>query len=145
MLVWITHKKDGLFETGSDIAVSVPMAGPEYQVDGRPVAETPKHLFLQSVAGCTGLDVVAIMNKMRVPLPESFRIEVEAPLSEEHPKVFTAFAITYLVDGGIEAEKLIRAVTLSQEKYCGISAMFRKIAPLSWRVMLNGQKIAQGN
>ncbi len=145
MLVWITHKKGMLFETGSDIAVTVPLASPEYQVEGRPVAETPKHLLLQSVAGCTGLDVVAILEKMRVPLPANFRIEVEAPLSGEHPKVFTAFALTYLVDGDIEAEKLIRAVTLSQEKYCGISAMFRKIAPLSWRVVLNGKEIAQGN
>jgi len=145
MLVWITHKEGMRFETGSDIAVSVPMASPEYRPNGAPVAETPKHLFLQSVAGCTGLDVVAILEKMRVAIPASFRIEVEAPLSEEHPKVFTAFVLTYLVDGDIESEKLIRAVTLSQEKYCGISAMFRKIAPLSWRVVLNGKEIAQGN
>ena len=145
MKVWITHKGSTRFETGSDLPVSVLMESAEPAVPEGPRGETPKHLFLQSVAGCTGLDVILILEKMRAPLPRNFRIEVEAPLTEEHPKVFTSFELTYLVEGELDADKFIRAVTLSQEKYCGISAMFRKIAPLSWRVLLNGKEIAMGN
>ncbi len=143
MKVWITHKEGARFETGSDMPVRVLMDSPESPAPG-PRGESPKHLFLQSVAGCTGMDVVAILEKMRVPVPKVFRIEVEAPLTEEHPKVFTAFAMTYLFEGETDPQKLIRAVELSQTKYCGISAMFRKMAPLSWRVVLNGVEIAKG-
>lgn len=143
MRVWIAHKDGSCFETGSDLPVRVLMDSPESSLPG-PRGESPKHLFLQSVAGCTGMDVVAILDKMRVPIPQVFRIEVEAPLTEEHPKVFTAFAMTYILEGETDPQKLIRAVELSQTKYCGISAMFRKIAPLSWRLILNGVEIAKG-
>ncbi len=143
MKVWITHKEGTRFETGSELPVRVLVEPPDSALPG-PRGESPKHLFLQSVAGCTGIDVVAILEKMRVPIPQGFRIEVEAPLTEEHPKVFTAFAMTYIFEGETDPQKLIRAVELSQTKYCGISAMFRKIAPLSWRVILNGTEIAKG-
>ncbi|HSA33015.1 MAG TPA: OsmC family protein [bacterium] len=144
MKVWITHKEAMRFETGSDMPVTVRMSDPAGLSAGEACGETPKHLFLQSVAGCTGIDVVMVLDKMRVPVPQGFRIEVEAPLTEEHPKVFSSFSLTYLFEGEADPEKIVRAVKLSQEKYCGISAMFRRIAPLSWRVMLNGVEIARG-
>jgi len=143
MKVWITHKDAQRFETGSDLPVSVLMEPPDSSAPG-PRGESPKHLFLQSVAACSGIDVVQILEKMRSPVPKGFRIEVEAPVTEEHPKVFTAFALTYLFEGEGDPAKLIRAIELSQEKYCGISAMFRRIAPLSWRALLNGVEIAKG-
>ncbi len=144
MKVWLTHREGVSFETGSDLPVKVLVTDPAGLAANAACGETPKHLFLQSVAGCTGIDVIAILEKMRAPVPELFRIEVEAPLTDEHPKVFTAFEITYLFEGTGDPDKLVRAITLSQEKYCGISAMFRKIAPLSWRALLNGAEIARG-
>lgn len=144
MKVWITHKEAMRFETGSDLPVSILMESAEPAKAEGPRGETPKHLFLQSVAGCTGIDVVMVLDKMRAPVPRGFRVEVEAPLTEEHPKVFSSFSLTYLFEGEADPDKLVRAVKLSQEKYCGISAMFRRIAPLSWRAVLNGVEIARG-
>jgi len=102
---------------------------------------TPKHLFLQSIAGCTAIDVIGILEKMRVDKPAGFKAEVEGDLTEDHPKVFKNFKMIYIVEGDIDPEKLKRAVNLSQEHYCGISKMAKMIAELSITVILNGKTI----
>lgn len=102
---------------------------------------TPKHLFLQAIAGCTAMDVVGILEKMHSEMPSKFEVEVEGDLTEDHPKVFTNFDMTYNIEGNIDPEKLKRAVKLSQENYCGISTMAKKVAQMSIKIVLNGQSV----
>jgi len=90
----------------------------------------PKALLLNGLAGCTAMDVLSILRKMRCE-PEAFRVEVSAEETEEHPKVFTAFHLTYYIKGEVPVEKLEKAINLSQERYCGVTEMFRHFASVS--------------
>lgn len=102
---------------------------------------TPKHLFLQSIAGCTAMDIVGILEKMRAEMPSKFSVSVEADVTETHPRVFTSFTMVYHFEGGTDPEKIRKAVKLSQDTYCGISTMAKKIAPFNIRIELNGSEI----
>src|SRR5690606_480026 len=85
-------------------------------VGGTDKAPRPKPLMLVSLAGCTALDVVSLLNKMRVAF-DYFNVKVSAELSEEHPKVYTKTHIAYQIKGNnIDKEKVEKAVHLSQEK-----------------------------
>ncbi len=85
----------------------------------------PKALVLGSLGGCTGMDVVSILAKMKVDL-ESFEMQIEGEETEEHPKVYRTIHITYIFKGKeLPLDRLEKAVNLSQEKYCGVSAMLR--------------------
>jgi len=90
----------------------------------------PKELLLNGLAGCTAMDVISILRKMRCE-PEAFRIEVSAEETSEHPKVLTAFHITYFIKGDVPVDKLEKAINLSQERYCGVTTMFRQFATVT--------------
>ncbi len=90
----------------------------------------PKHLILEALAGCTAMDVISILRKMK-SLPERFWVEVSGVETEEHPKVFSSFHLTYVVVGDVPEDKLKRAIELSQERYCGVSAMLRAVAEIT--------------
>jgi putative redox protein len=95
-------------------------------VGGENRGARPKLLMMVALAGCTGMDVVSILKKMRVEL-EGFNIFVEGDLTEEHPKQFSQMRIVYEFKGtDLPLDKLEKAVELSQDKYCGVSAMYRK-------------------
>ena len=91
---------------------------------GKKRAISPMQLLLLSLGGCTGMDVISILNKMKVP-PEEFTMEIEGERATEHPKVYTKIKITYKFKG-VPREKAEKAVKLSMEKYCSVSAMLRK-------------------
>ena len=83
------------------------------------------------------MDVVSILKKMKVE-PEYFNIRIEADLTEEHPKVYSKVHIIYEFKGkDLEREKLQKAIELSQEKYCGVSAMYRKAMEVSYEIVIN--------
>ncbi len=84
----------------------------------------PMEAFLLSLGGCTGMDVVAILMKMKQP-PRKFEIYIEGERAKEHPKVYTYVKIKYVLYG-VNLEKAKRAVQLSQEKYCPVSAMLKR-------------------
>ena len=93
---------------------------------GNNLGPRPKALTLASLAGCTGMDVISILKKMQVN-PEEFYISVEGELTEEHPRYYEKIMITFHFKGdNLPMDKLKKAVELSQEKYCGVSAMLRK-------------------
>lgn len=99
-------------------------------VGGQDLGPSPKHILLSSLAGCTGIDVVSLLHKMRVDFSD-FEIITEADLTNEHPRVFTYINIIYRIKvQESDREKVQKAITLSEEKYCGISAMLRKNAPI---------------
>ncbi len=96
------------------------------EVGGEDRGPRPKPLAMVALAGCTGMDVVSILKKMRVEL-EAFSVRVVGELTEEHPKQYSAMHVIYEFKGKeLPMEKLEKAVRLSEEQYCGISATYRK-------------------
>ncbi|MDD8031269.1 MAG: OsmC family protein [Acidobacteriota bacterium] len=96
----------------------------------------PKPLLLAALAGCTGMDVIYMLKKMRVPV-EKFRLIVEGSLTTEHPKQYSKTHVIYEFTGhNLPAEKLKQAIELSQEKYCGVSATIKKAMPLTWEMKI---------
>lgn len=97
---------------------------------------SPKRLMLASLAGCTGMDIVSILNKMKVAYSD-FNMDVDAQVTEEHPKIYNRVKITYKIKMAEEDRpKIEKAVALSQEKYCGVSAMFRAFAELETEIVM---------
>ena len=94
----------------------------------------PKRLMLSSLAGCTGIDVVSILNKMKVAFSD-FSIDVEARLTDEHPKIYDEVTVVYRIKiAENEQIKMEKAVSLSEEKYCGVMAMFKKFAEVETKI-----------
>jgi putative redox protein len=92
----------------------------------------PKALLLAGLAGCSGIDIVDILKKMRVHFSE-FNIEVKAAQTEDLPKVYKDIYIAYRVKTKKENEEKVRkAIDLSLEKYCGVSAMLQKNSPIHY-------------
>ncbi|MEP3837498.1 MAG: OsmC family protein [Algibacter sp.] len=91
----------------------------------------PKALMLSGLAGCSGLDVAALIKKMKLDV-DTFKIETEANLTDEHPKYYDKVALHFHFYGNkLNEKKLQRAVDLSIEKYCGVMEMFRQFAALT--------------
>jgi putative redox protein len=104
---------------------------------GSSSATRPLELLLLGLGGCTGMDIVPLLHKMRVDFT-AVEINIAAERSEEHPMVYTSITIEYVITGNaVDREKVRRAVELSQEKYCSVSAMLRKACPVTyaWRVV----------
>ena len=95
---------------------------------------SPKAMMLSSLAGCTGLDVVFVLNKMKVTDYE-LTMEVEGELTEEHPKYYHTVTLDYHFTGNdLNEAKFEKAVNLSIEKYCGVMEMFRQFAKVHTRI-----------
>lgn len=112
---------------------------------GNGSAPTPKELVLIGLCGCTAMDVVAYLKKFK-QTPTAFEVSVNAASTEPgvNPAVFTRFDIEFVVSGEIEESNLIEAVTLSQTKFCGVSAMLEKSGPIFYKVLLNGKNVGEG-
>jgi len=105
-------------------------------VGGEDSGPRPKPLLLVALAGCTGMDVVSILKKMQVPF-EGLNIMVEANQTEEHPKHYDAMTVIYEFKGkNLPLEKLKKAVELSEERYCGVNAMFKKAVNMSFEIRM---------
>ena len=103
---------------------------------GKNLGPRPKLLTLVALGGCTGMDVVSILSKMRVEV-SSLQIVVDAELAEEHPKKFNTMKIIYLFKGkDLEMDKLQKAVELSQEKYCGVSATLKDSVIIDYEIKI---------
>lgn len=106
-------------------------------VGGQNAGIRPMELVLVALGGCTGIDVVSILNKMRVPFT-ALRIETEGQRQSEHPQVYERVVVRYYVEAPDDGlDKIKRAVHLSQEKYCSVSAMVAKTAVVRAEVYLN--------
>ena len=104
---------------------------------GNDLGPRPKALMLVALAGCTGMDVVSILAKMRVELAD-LNVKVEGEMTEEHPKHFTSLHITYEFWGNeLPMDKLEKAVSMSDEKYCGVSATLKKGIPVTHSIMVH--------
>lgn len=109
-------------------------ADPEF--GGQNKGPKPKPLMMVALAGCTGMDMVSLMNKMRVNF-DSLNIIVEGDLTEEHPKHFTRMKIIYEIKGNdIDLKKVERAVQMSQDKYCGVSHSYKQVMEVDYEIRL---------
>jgi len=98
--------------------------------DDRLYGQSPKGMMLSALAGCTGIDVVMILDKMKIK-SYKFKMDVEGELTDEHPKYFNKVKIDYHFYGNdLNETKFKKAVDLSAEKYCGVMEMFRQFAEL---------------
>jgi putative redox protein len=113
----------------------VPMdTSPEF--DGDDSATKPLELLLVALGGCTGMDIVPLLKKMRQDVT-AVELNITAERSEEHPKVYSRIDIEYVVAGrGLEEDKVKRAVELSQEKYCSVSAMLKRACPVNYTIRI---------
>ena len=104
----------------------------EKQVGGLGEAPSPKSLLLYGLAGCTGLDVVTILKKKKIEF-DALEIEVNADLTNIHPKTYKTIELIFKFAGREEDRKIIeRAITLSEKQFCGVTAMLEKSAQISW-------------
>lgn len=95
----------------------------------------PKALILSALAGCTAMDIVSLLNKMKVTFSH-FSVKVDGELTDEHPKIYHKMELVYSIhlENDADKEKMEKAVNLSQDKYCGVSAMVRKFTDLVVKV-----------
>lgn len=110
---------------------------PEDDIESRGLR--PKAMMLSSLAGCSGLDVVSLLKKMRAEV-EDFKIIVHGELTDEHPKYYHKVTVEYHFYGSeLKQDKIEKAVSLSVEKYCGVMEMFRQFADVTTEVYLHQQ------
>ena len=104
------------------------------QSGGSDLGPRPKKLMLTALAGCTGIDVIMILKKMKVE-PEAFNVIVEAEVTEEHPMHYTKMNVVYQFKGkDLPMDKLEKAVKLSESTYCGVTAAYRKAMEMTWEI-----------
>jgi putative redox protein len=112
------------------------MLDADERVGGKNQGPRPKPLTLVSLAGCTGMDVISILGKMRVK-PDFFDVQVDGEMTDEHPKHYNKIHIKYLFKGkDLPKEKLEKAVSLSQDRYCGVTEMLRHAAEVTNEIII---------
>jgi putative redox protein len=103
----------------------------ESEVGGENRGPRPKPFMLVALGGCTAMDVISILKKMRVEV-KKFNVRVEGDLTEEHPKQFYKMHVVFEFTGkNLPMDKLRKAVKLSEDRYCGVSAVYKKIMELT--------------
>lgn len=116
------------------------MDAPE-RAGGEDLGPIPKPFVLSALSGCTGMDIVAILRKSGKEV-QDFNITVTGEISKQHPIVYTAIHLIYDFKGEQDFKQdALNAVTDSQEKFCGVSHMLKKIMPVTWDINYNGEKI----
>ncbi len=135
-------------EWTNGMTFQIDMEGHKFMVDadvkygGQDLGPKPKPLLLAGLGGCSGMDTVSILNKMKVE-DFKFKMEVWGDSAKEHPAVYTTIYIDYLFEGeDIPEDKVKKAVALSQERYCGVWAMLSKAAEMKARILINGKEIS---
>jgi putative redox protein len=126
----------------SEMAFKAMINGHEFMLDldtdagGKNSGPRPKPLLLASLGGCTAMDVISILKKMRVD-PDFFNVRVEGEVTEEHPKHFIKIHLIYEFKGkDLPLDKLQKAIDLSQERYCGISYTLRQAVELTSEIKI---------
>lgn len=131
----ITHWQGGLtFESDNPSGKKVIM---DTDIEGQDerYGLSPKAMMLSSLAGCSALDVISILDKMNEEI-DDFKIEVTGELTDEHPRYYHSVDVEYHFYGSeLNKKKCERAVNLSVEKYCGVMEMFRRFADVKTSIV----------
>ncbi|PTX58223.1 putative redox protein [Melghirimyces profundicolus] len=107
------------------------------EVGGEDKGPRPTELLLSAAGACSGIDIVNILEKMRLTV-ESFDMEVSGDRADEHPRRFTKVHIHYRLEGDLPEDKVRRAVDLSRDKYCSVSQSLN--AQITTSFEINGEK-----
>lgn len=119
---------------------TIVMDAPE-RVGGEDLGPIPKPFILSALSGCTGMDIVAILRKAEKQVDE-FNMEVTGELSRRAPIQYVAMHVQYNFKGADEnRQAALDAVNDSQEKYCGVSSMLKKVMPITWEVVYNEESV----
>ena len=130
--VW---KENMVFESDNPSGETLFMDAPDEGIENKGLR--PKALMLSSLAGCSGLDVVSLLKKMRAEVND-FKMVVHGELTEEHPKYYHKVVIEYHFYGSdLQEDKINKAVKLSVDQYCGVMEMFRQFAKVTTEVYLH--------
>ncbi len=101
----------------------------------------PKPLLLVALAGCTGMDVVSILKKMKVQ-NFKFHLDTSADSTDVHPKYYHTIRLDYVFEGeNLPIAKIKKAVSLSEDRYCGVSKMLKESSTLINRIIINGEVV----
>jgi len=130
-----------------DLAFEAEVDGFHFKVDssvdkgGNNLGPRPKPLLLAALSGCSGMDVVSILQKMRIS-GYTLKMEMEADSTDEHPKTYHTIRMKFIFSGeNLPIDKLINAVELSITKYCGVNAMLKQSADIKTTIILNEEEI----
>ncbi|MBN1108638.1 MAG: OsmC family protein [Bacteroidales bacterium] len=125
-----------------DMAFEIAINGHKFVIDaeenvgGADRGPRPKNLMLAALGGCTGMDVVSILKKMRVDIKKC-NVFVQGELTEEHPKYFHTIHTVYEFAGhDLPVDKLQKAISLSEERYCGVSAVYNKVIKMTSEIKI---------
>ncbi len=126
----------------NDLAFEAEVDGHKVYMDsslehgGKNTGPRPKPLMMVALAGCTGMDVAAILKKMRENV-EELTVEVEGDVTEEHPKKFESMKVIFRVKGkGLNRKNVEKAVNLSKTRYCGVSANYAEAFPITHEIII---------
>jgi putative redox protein len=111
---------------------------------GADFGPTPKELVLNAMMGCTAMDVIAMLKKMRQDVSE-FNMSIEAEKTTQHPIHFKTAMLNFRLKGNLDIEKLIKSVDSSLTKYCGVNYMISKTCKIKFTIYLNDTLINQGS
>jgi len=116
---------------GHKLIMDAPEAG-----GGKDLGPSPKKLLLAAIAGCSGMDLVSILKKMRVEF-DNVDIEVQGDVTDEHPKYYEKMHVIYTITGkNVPFDKVEKAVKMSEETYCGVGALYRKAIQITSEIKL---------
>ena len=136
-IVTTVWKENMVFESDNPSGETLFMDAPDEGIENKGLR--PKALMLSSLAGCSGLDVVSLLKKMRAEV-DDFKMVVHGELTEEHPRYYHKVVIAYHFYGNdLQEDKINKAVKLSVDQYCGVMEMFRQFAKVTTEVYLHKQ------
>ena len=115
---------------GHEVAMDASLKG-----GGADSASRPIDVLLSALGGCSGMDVVTILRKMKTE-PDSLRIEIDGERAEERPRPFTTIHLAYIVGGDVPEENVKRAVDLSLEKYCPVASTLAGVAEITSEIRI---------
>lgn len=114
------------------------------EAGGQNNGPTPKELALTGIAGCSAMDVISILTKMRQPVSD-FKVHITSDMTTEHPKIFKDIWVVFEIFGeGVDEDRVHRAVELSMTQYCGVSAMIAKSVDINYKVFINDKETKIG-
>lgn len=138
----IIEWKEGFTFVAKNGSFSVPMDA-VYPV-GHNHGSNPKELLLSALAGEAGMDVMGILKKKKQKI-DSLKITALADHStKNYPHIFTGIDLIFEFVGIVDYDEVLRAVELSQNLYCGISAMICETVPVKWIAFVDGVNIGNG-
>lgn len=131
----VTWQKGLSFTGTADSGYELPLGGKK-EVGGDEDGFLPMEMFAIGLAGCTGMDVISILQKMRQDVT-SFEVKVHAERVNQHPKIFSDILIEYIFTGNnLDLKAVEKAVELSETRYCPGQAILEKTANISHKITI---------